>query len=283
MERKPTYEELEQQVERLTAEVAMFRKPQVEGPKDTKHARLIQAHKFEAISILATGLAHDFNNLLGGIRGYTELALLRVEKANPLNKYLRQIQQTVDRATDLILKLLLFSRKHPMQFSLLNMNAVIQDLLERLEERMGDTIDIETDLASNLWAIRADRQTLEQIFLNLAGNARDAMSQGGRLTISTENAVQDGTPSETMPEARPGRFVSVTLADTGTGMARNILGRIFEPFFSTKKTGEGKGLGLSLIYGIVKRHDGWTHVTSVPGKGSAFTVYFPAECESDPL
>jgi len=252
------------------------RRKQAEDARETMQTQLLQAQKLEAIGTLAGGVAHDFNNLLTGIQGYTDLYLMKMDASDPLYRNLKQIHQTSCRAADLVQKLLLFSRKQPMVPSWLDLNTTVEDLLKMLKRLIGEDIIIETDLDPDLWTVYADMGNMEQVIMNLALNARDAMPGGGKLRILTENTRLSGKHCRTDPEARPGRFVCLIIRDTGTGMSQELLGRVFEPFFSTKQPGEGTGLGLSTAYGIVKQHEGWVNVESEPGQGSTFRIYLPA-------
>ncbi len=251
----------------------------IEQDKEKMQEQLLQAQKMEAIGTLAGGIAHDFNNLLTTIQGYTDLAMLKLDKNDPLYRDLKQIHLAALRAAGLTRQLLLFSRKQPMKLVSLNINRVIDDLLKMLNRVIGEDIEIKTFLEPNLWTVKADVGNIEQVIMNLAVNARDAMPSGGTLIIRTENIFLSYEDSKNIPESRPGKFVSISIEDTGIGMEKNILPRIFEPFFSTKEAGKGTGLGLSVVYGIIKQHNGWINVFSEPGKGSTFRVYLPAFSE----
>ncbi len=239
-------------------------------------AQLLQSQKMEAIGILAGGVAHDFNNLLTTIQGYTDLLMMEIDDADPMYRNLKQIHFATGRGADLTRQLLLFSRKQPMELTTLNINRTINDLLKMLNRLIGEDITIITDLKPDLWMVRADAGNIEQVIMNLAVNARDAMQKGGRLTIKTENAQIDEDYCMVFNYAHPGKFVCVSVSDTGVGIDKENIQRIFEPFFSTKEAGKGTGLGLSVVYGIVKQHDGWTNVYSESGYGSTFKIYLPA-------
>ena len=246
-----------------------------EEEKEKIQAQLLQAQKMEAVGILAGGIAHDFNNILTVIQGNSDLCMLKINESNELYVEMKEIQVAAMRAADLTSQLLLFSQKKPMRFESIQMNQIVESLLKMLHRLIGEDIWISTDLEPNLWTVRADRGTMEQIIMNLAINARDAMPNGGRLKIKSENIVLDKQAAQKMTEARPGRFICLTISDTGMGMDNETIQHIFEPFFSTKGTRKGTGLGLSVVYGIVVQHSGWIHVTSKPGKGSAFQIYIP--------
>ena len=249
---------------------------QAEEEQEKIHAQLLQAQKMESIGTLAGGIAHDFNNLLTVIQGYTELAMMKLDETDPLYRNLRHIRHASTRAANLTRQLLLFSRKQPMDLTPLNINRTVENLLKMLNRLIGEDVAINTDLEPDLWTVRADAGNIEQVITNLAVNARDAMPEGGKLTIKTENVTLDEEDCRTIPEARPGKFVCLSVEDTGVGMDKAILARIFEPFFTTKEPEVGTGLGLSVVYGIVKQHEGWINVYSEPGQGSTFKVYLPA-------
>nr|HID58393.1 response regulator [Desulfobacterales bacterium] len=230
----------------------------------------------EAIGLLAGGIAHDFNNLLTTIYGYTELAMMKLNEAHPLYNDLDQIRLAAGRAAELVRQLLLFTRKQPMEFVPLNINKTIDGLLRMLNRLIGEDIAINTYLEPDLWAVRADRVNIEQVIMNLVVNARDAMPKGGNITIKTENITLSEEHSKFISEARPGTSVCLSVEDTGVGMDKETIQHMFEPFFTTKEPGRGTGLGLSVVYGIVKQHKGWINVYSGPGQGSTFKVYPPA-------
>ncbi|MEW5801395.1 MAG: PAS domain S-box protein [bacterium] len=247
-----------------------------EEEKAKIQAQLLQSQKMEAIGILAGGIAHDFNNLLTTIQGYTTLAMMGIPDSDPASRDLNQVRQAAGRAANLTRQLLLFSRKQPMEPSSVNVRDLIDNLLKMLYRLIGEDITITVEFAPHIWPILADAGTIEQVIMNLAVNARDAMPQGGQLTIKTENVILNADDSQGISEARPGRFVCIAIADTGCGMDAKTTERIFEPFFTTKGAGRGTGLGLSVVYGIVRQHEGWINVFSSPGKGSVFKIYLPA-------
>ena len=238
-------------------------------------AQLLQAQKMDSIGTLAGGVAHDFNNLLTVIVGHSDFAMSVLEKDHRAFPSLREIHRASMRAADLTHQLLLFGRRQPMELVPLNLNATIEGLLKMLKRLIGEDIRIETGLAPDLWSVRADAGNMEQVVMNIVVNARDAMPAGGRLTIRTANAAIDERYCALFSFARPGRFVCLSISDTGIGMPQEVLSHIFEPFFTTKEMGRGTGLGLSVVYGIVKQHEGWITVKSEPEKGTAFSVYLP--------
>ena len=244
------------------------------------HERTIELSKsnerlMEAVGVLAGGVAHDFNNLLTAIQGWTELALEGMKENNPVLHNLKEIHSASRRAADLIQQLLFFSRRKTMYLVVVNLNEQVKSLLEPLRQLAGDSIDVEDDFGNGLWSIKADRTMIEQVVTNLVSNAKDAMPNGGRIKIKTENVHVETASYQGDSEAKIGRFVCLAISDTGMGMGKNTLKHLFEPFFTTKSVGQGTGLGLSVIYGIVKQHDGWIHVSSAVDQGSTFQLYIP--------
>lgn len=248
----------------------------VEAEREKIQAQLLQAQKIEAVGILAGGIAHDFNNLLTVIQGNTDLAMMKVDEEDSLYSDLAEVQAAAIRAANLTSQLLLFSRKQPMQFNSVDINKTVEDLLKLLHRLIGEDISVSTDLEEELWSVWADRGTLDQVIMNICVNARDAMPQGGRMTIKTRNVILDENACKMMAEAVPGTCVCLSVSDTGIGMDEDTIRHVFEPFFSTKGAGKGTGLGLSVVYGIARQHNGWIHVKSEPDHGSVFEVYFPA-------
>jgi len=237
--------------------------------------QLVQAQKMEAVGRLAGGIAHDFNNLLTVILGNVQLAQYS-NHANPiLTPYLEQIQQSGERAAKLTRQLLSFSRKQPIQQQMLNLNELITGMLKMLKRLIGEDISIETSLQAKLPNFSADEGGLEQVIMNLVLNARDAMPDGGQITIRTELVTLNDQDCLNIPESDPGTYVRLTLQDTGIGMDESILGNIFEPFFSTKDQGQGTGLGLSVVYGILQQHKGFAKVESHLNSGTVFQLFFP--------
>ncbi|MBI1910759.1 MAG: PAS domain S-box protein [Deltaproteobacteria bacterium] len=243
-------------------------------------ARLSQSQKMEAIGRFAGGIAHDFNNILTAIRGNAELAIEDVDKSDPLYERLDGIILSVMLASKLTRQLLLFSRGQPFELITLNINKTVESLLVMINRLIGEDITISTELAPDLWNIRADEGNIEQVIMNLAVNARDAMPQGGKLFFKTENVELSEADIKGITEAHPGKAIRLTVRDTGTGMDRETVQRIFEPFFTTKGSEKGTGFGLAVVYGIVKQHGGWVTVSSELGKGTTFKIYMPAHTES---
>ena len=254
---------------------------QGEDEKEKIRAQLFQAQKMEAIGTLAGGVAHDFNNLMTAVQVSTDVAMMKVDETNLIYRELKEIRFAAMRAAGLIRQLLLFSRKQLMEFQLLNINMTIENLIKMLQRLIGENIAIQTEFDDDIWSIQADPGNVEQVIMNLSLNARDAMPQGGKLLFRTANEVIDKAFCKIKPDARPGDFVCLTVEDNGEGIPPDTISRIFEPFFTSKGPGEGTGLGLSVVYGIVKQHGGWIDVKSETGKGTVFNVYFPGSGEQE--
>jgi two-component system, cell cycle sensor histidine kinase and response regulator CckA len=237
--------------------------------------QLRQAQKMEAVGQLAAGVAHDFNNILTVIQGHAGLMQKALESGKTTANSIEQISKAASRAATLIQRLLMFSRKQVMQFRHLDLNDTLGSAIKMLERLVGEQVQIDFRPQKSIPAIHADASMLEQIAMNLAVNARDAMPNGGRVSITTSLETVHRAPIPMDPEQRDGDFVCLSFIDTGMGMDTKILSRIFEPFFTTKPVGKGTGLGLSTVFGIVRTHKGWLEVKSEPAKGSTFQVYFP--------
>lgn len=238
--------------------------------------QLRQSQKMEAIGLLAGGVAHDFNNLLTAIGGYSELTLRRLREDDPLRTNVEEIKRAGERAASLTGQLLAFSRRQVLQPKVLDLNAVVGGVEKMLRRLIGADIDLVTDLDASLGTVSADPGQIEQVIMNLAVNARDAMPHGGTLTIHTANVHRSSQQTDPRPAYS---HVVLSVADTGTGIDEEKRERIFEPFFTTKEAGKGTGLGLSTVYGIVAQSDGEVEVSSEPGKGATFSVYLP--CVAD--
>jgi PAS domain S-box-containing protein len=238
-------------------------------------SELRQAQKLEGIGQLAGGIAHDFNNLLTVITGRSHLVLAQLPADHAVRRHIDLIQTTAERAAALTRQLLAFSRKQVLEPKVLDVNAVVTGLAPMLRRLIGENLEFAVVPAPELGPVKADPSQLEQVILNLAVNARDAMPQGGTLTIETANVELDETYTRRHPGANAGRFVMLAVSDTGHGMDAAIKARIFEPFFTTKDPGKGTGLGLATVFGIVKQSGGSIGVYSEPGHGTTFKVYLP--------
>jgi PAS domain S-box-containing protein len=264
--------ELELRVEERTAEL-----------RDVEQ-QLHHSQKMEAIGRLAGGIAHDFNNQLTAILGYSELALSDVGPDSPLARPLERIQRAGERAANLTRQLLAFSRRQVLQPRLIDLNEATGAVRSILERVIGEDVELAFLAASGLPAVRIDPEKLEQVLMNLAINARDAMPSGGKLTLETERVVLDDDYAARHPDVRSGPHVLLAVSDTGVGMTPEVRERIFEPFFTTKESGRGTGLGLSMVHGFVKQSGGHLWVYSEPGQGTTFRIYFPAvEDPAEPL
>lgn len=244
----------------------------------TDHKRLEtqfqQAQKMEAVGTLAGGIAHDFNNLLQSILGYTEI-LLMDDRLNHASQDLQQIKRAAERGGELTQQLLTFSRKVQSRLRPVNLNHEVIQVEKLLKRTIPKMIEVELRLAKDLKHIDADPAQIEQVLMNLAINSRDAMPEGGRLVIVTENVVLSEAFCKNLLEVKPGEYVQLMVSDTGHGMDRETIKHIFDPFFTTKGLGKGTGLGLAMVYGIVKSHNGYILCESEPGKGTTFRIYFP--------
>jgi PAS domain S-box-containing protein len=256
--------ELELRVEERTAELR-----EVEQ-------QLHHSQKMEAIGRLAGGIAHDFNNQLTAILGYSELALSDVGPDSPLVRPLERIQRAGERAANLTRQLLAFSRRQVLQPRLIDLNEATGAVRSILDRVIGEDVELAFLAAPGLPAVRIDPENLEQVLMNLAVNARDAMPSGGKLTLETGRVILDEDYAARHPEVRPGPHVMLAVSDTGVGMTPDVRERIFEPFFTTKEAGRGTGLGLSMVHGFVKQSGGHLWVYSEPGQGTTFRIYFPA-------
>jgi PAS domain S-box-containing protein len=238
--------------------------------------QLFQAQKMEAIGTLAGGFAHDFNNKLQVIAGYVELILFNKDIPESARSEMEVIQQTVQSSAELIKGMMVFSRKTPAELQPVELNKLVAQTVSMLIRSMPKMIEIDLLLADDLWAINAVANQIDQILMNLAINARDAMPYGGKVTIKTNNIVLDEEYCRFVPNTKPGRYALITVSDTGFGMNKETASRIFEPFFTTKEAGKGTGLGLSVVYGIVQQHGGKIICHSEPSVGTTFRIYFPA-------
>jgi two-component system cell cycle sensor histidine kinase/response regulator CckA len=251
---------------------------------DRKHAehseqRILQAQKMEAVGQLAGGVAHDFNNLLQVILGYSQILQARVDLAAPTREMIGKIQDAGISAKNLTGRLLAFSRRQVLQPVVLDLNGAVNRIRAMLGGLIGDDIKLESALDRHLGTIEADPQQIEQVLMNLAINARDAMPRGGKITFGTANVEIDETYAQQHLFMKPGRYVLLTVSDTGTGMDKETQAHIFEPFFTTKAAGKGTGLGLATVFGIVKQSGGSIGIYSEPDHGTTFKIHFPRHDE----
>ncbi|MFW6112566.1 MAG: response regulator, partial [Chloroflexota bacterium] len=247
-----------------------------EKEKEQLQAQVAQSQKMEAVGTLAAGVAHDFRNLMMVISGYSELLLRRLRDNESLCAYVQEIRKAEERATLLVDQLLAFSRKQILKPEVLNLNNLIANTEKMLRRLVPEDVDFFAVLEPNLKSVKVDAGQIEQVIVNLAVNARDAMPDGGTLSIKTENVVLTEKQCVEIPESRSGEFVCLSVSDTGIGMNEETMSHIFEPFFTTKGPGTGSGLGLCTVYGIVKQHKGWINAYSKPGEGTTFKVYLPS-------
>ena len=254
---------------------------QAEEEKAVLESQLRQAQKMESIGRLAGGVAHDFNNMLSVILGYAELTRDRLPEGHPLTEYVQEIRKAANHSKDTISQLLAFSRKQIVVPKSVELNELIMSMKTALARLIGEDIELHFRPREGLWKIKCDPSQLDQILVNFAVNARDAMPKGGRLTIETANVACDDPSCREHLGITPGEYVLLLVSDNGIGMDQQTLSKIFEPFFTTKGVGQGTGLGLSTVYGIVKQNRGFIYVDSEPGRGSSFKVYFPRILQED--
>jgi PAS domain S-box-containing protein len=238
--------------------------------------QLLQARKMEAVGRLTGGIAHDFNNILSAVTSYIYLLQKKMAAEDPLRTYVSQLHVTVSRAARLTQGLLAFSRKQLSKPQLVDLNAIVENSEPILRPMLGNDIELKTALSDDDVTIMADSGQMEQVLMNFATNARDAMPAGGRLTIETRPVELSSDFVRMHGQGQPGNYVLLSVADTGIGMDEKTKGQIFEPFFTTKEAGKGTGLGLSIVHGIIKQHNGYIEVSSEPGKGTTFKLYLPA-------
>jgi PAS domain S-box-containing protein len=245
--------------------------------------QLQMAAKMEAIGRLSGGIAHDFNNLLGVIIGYSQLFKKKLDAQNPLREHAEEIEKAGQRAAALTRQLLAFSRQQVLKPAVLNLNDLVSDMAKMLPRLIGEDIAVSTSLATDLGRVKADPSQIEQVIMNLAVNSRDAMPSGGELRIETANKEFDQAYIRHHPGARPGRYVMLSVADSGIGIDAEVLAHIFEPFFTTKEVGKGTGLGLATVYGVVKQSEGYVWVDSALGEGASFQIFLPRVDEQQSL
>ena len=248
---------------------------QAEEEKAQLQSQLVQSQKMESVGRLAGGVAHEFNNMLSVILGYADLIKSQLAKDTPLYTDVSEIEKAANRSKETTSQLLAFSRKQIIDPKPMNLNDRILDTQKTLSRLIGEDIELSFYPADNLWQIKFDGSQIDQILVNLAVNSRDAMPNGGKLGISTQNVHLDDNFCRVNPGATPGPYVVLEVSDTGVGMDEETLAHIFEPFYTTKEVGKGTGLGLATVYGIVKQNGGYAGVLSAPGKGTTFKLFLP--------
>lgn len=246
-----------------------------DGERKKLETQLHQAQKMEAIGQLAGGIAHDFNNILTAIIGYSEIIAMRLEKGNPLRHHVEQILASAERAAELTNSLLAFSRKQILHSKPIDLCEVVQGLKKMLKRLIPEDIDFKTTVDNKELIVMADKGQIEQVLMNLVTNAKDAMSKGGMLTIDVSHVVMDERFVHAHGSGNPGDYACISVSDTGHGMDEETQKKIFDPFFTTKEVGKGTGLGMAIIYGIVKQHNGYINVYSEPDRGTTFRIYLP--------
>jgi two-component system sensor histidine kinase EvgS len=246
-----------------------------EEEREKLQSQLIQAQKMESVGRLAGGVAHDYNNMLGVIIGFTELALARTAADDLLRDHLGEVLNAARRATDITRQLLAFARKQTIAPQVLDLNDTVESMLKMLRRLIGEDVNLLWRPGAGLWSVKIDPSQLDQLLANLCVNGRDAIADVGRITIETTNVGIDAAYCADHLGFSPGEFVLLTVSDDGCGMDRATLDQLFEPFFTTKGTGRGTGLGLAMVYGIVKQNNGFINVYSEPDKGSTFRIYLP--------
>lgn len=248
-----------------------------EKEKAVLFSQLQQSQKMEALGTLAGGIVHDFSNIITEILGFGQVILNDLPKTDENYQDINGLLASARNASLLVRQLLTFCRKQEIKPQLMELNTFIMSMKQMLEHIMGSDAELVIDLDQKLPKIMFDEGQLVQVMMNLTINARDSMQKDGKLMIKTETAAFKKVQSSEFPEARPGSYVLLSFEDTGCGMNSELMEHIFEPFYTTKETGEGTGLGLSVVYGIVKQNSGWIQVSSKPGKGSKFSIYIPAK------
>lgn len=289
------YDELELRVEKRTVELQesntllrreITERMRAEEEKEKMFSQFLQAQKMESIGQLAGGVAHDFNNILTTILGFSQILMLTMPKDDPKWTYIESIYEAGERASSLTRQLLAFSRKQVMELQVLNLDDLLQNMTKMLGRLIGEQVEMKLQLQSQAGRIKADAGQIEQIIMNLAVNARDAMPAGGCLTIQTADILLKQEEAATYGDMPAGRYVVLRVRDNGEGMTEEVQKEIFKPFFTTKVRGKGTGLGLATVYGIVKQHNASIYVESEVGQGTQFSIFFPATeedvCESVP-
>jgi len=248
-----------------------------EEEKVKLESQLQQAQKMESVGRLAGGVAHDFNNMLTVILGHAQLGLMHLEPNHPVSADLLEISHTAQRSADLTRQLLTFARKQTVAPKVIDLNETVTGMLKMLQRMIGEDINLRWQPAAALWPVKIDPSQVDQILANLCVNARDAIEGVGRITIETDNSSIDAEYCAANPEATPGEYLRLTVSDDGSGMDKETITHIFEPFYTTKELGKGTGLGLATVYGAVKQNNGFINIYSEPGQGTAFSIYLPRD------
>jgi signal transduction histidine kinase len=269
--------ELRQAVMDLTKEIVEHQ--QAEEERQRLQAQLLQAQKMESIGRLAGGIAHDFNNILTAILSYAELSLMKLPENDTVRGHMISIQEASEKAAALTHQLLAFSRRQVLEMKAVDLNAVVMGIAKMLTRMIGEDVNLELKTGATASTVRADESQLEQVLMNLAVNARDAMASGGRLLIETADVGPSDVSLQALGMETQRAYVLLSVTDSGAGMSTEVRERIFEPFFTTKELGRGTGLGLATVYGIVKQHGGNIIVDSEPGKGTTFRIFLPVTAE----
>jgi len=238
-------------------------------------AELLRAQRLDSIGRLAGGIAHDFNNLLAAIMSYAEIALTRLPEGHPAAEDIQRVLDAADRASELVKHLLAFARRQTLTPQVIDLNHLLHNVMPLLNRLLGKQVELRVHTDPALKKVKADPTQIEQTILNLAINARDAMPNGGVLTIETANVTLDTTAVQAVPDMSPGEYVMLSVSDTGTGISPEHIEHLFEPFFTTKGD-QGTGLGLAVVYGVVKQSGGHITVESEPGRGTTFRIYLPS-------
>jgi signal transduction histidine kinase/CheY-like chemotaxis protein len=257
----------------IVRDITDLRRAELE--QEALQAQLRQAHKMESVGRLAGGVAHDFNNMLGVIIGHNEMAMEKTPPSSPVMADLREIQQSAERSAELTRQLLAFARRQSVSPRVLDLNKALDGMLNMLRRLIGEDITLDWLPGKDLWPVLVDPPQMSQMLANLCINARQALPGTGRITIATDNITLGPEFCALKPGSRPGDHVKLSVSDNGCGMDRETIAQVFEPFFTTRKQGQGTGLGLSTVYGIVKQSNGYIDVESEPGLGTTFRVYFP--------
>ena len=269
--------------ERLLVSVRdISRRKKAEAEKEKLQEQLLQTQKLESIGSLGGGIAHDYNNKLSVIQGRTEMAMNSLDESDPAYTHLQSALETTQDAAQLTRKILLFSRKQELFAEKIDLNQTLQEMQKVLDNILGEKIKVTRKLDPELWTIEADQDQIEQVIVNLAVNSRDAMPDGGEITISTQSITVDEQKAQTSPDLSSRKYILLQFKDDGQGIEKENIDRIFDPFFTTKGMANNKGMGLSVALGIIKRHNGRIDVESTPGKGTTFRIYLPARVEEEP-